>query len=134
MEEQWKPWDVDSRFNKKYSIESMIDDTENFRIKLFETMSERNDIELVFPDSVIAYCSTDESFRQQTIENLHQCYGGEFYANTTFFWIENSKYLKKIQEESYGVYSQEGLMHFCIMAGDSFVDIITTYEPEIHIL
>lgn len=133
MEEQWKPWDIDDRILKKYYIVALVDDTESFKISLVESENSDQKVEVVFDGYVVSYCCSDESFRQKTLDRLDIEYGEDFYANTTFFWIDNSEYLRRMQEEAYGLIMNE-MRHFCIMAEDSFVDIITTYEPEIHIL
>ncbi|MNJ67175.1 hypothetical protein D3C77_633260 [compost metagenome] len=91
-------------------------------------------IQVFFKHFVHAYRSTDESFMQKTILEIHERYGKAFYTEWTFFKVENSSYLQRLAEQSFGIINPETLTHFVILAADSVVEIITAYEPEITFL
>ena len=119
--------------SSKYYVESLSDSIKGFRILLSDVNDEKKKVEVTFKDSVHAYRSTDESFRQSSINIIDEKYGTEFYAEWTFFEINNSKYIQWLSEQSYGIAESETLIHFSFVARDSIVDVIAAYEPEIKI-
>ncbi|KKO54063.1 hypothetical protein [Paenibacillus sp. DMB20] len=131
MEEIWRIWEVGNEMKSKYYVESIIDNIEGFRILLSEANDESKKVEILFEDSVHAYRSTDESFRQSTINYLDEYYGTEFYRDRTFFKVSNSKYIQWLSLQSFGIADSEPVHHFSILAVDSVVDIIAAYEPKI---
>ncbi|GAC43779.1 hypothetical protein [Paenibacillus popilliae] len=131
MQENWERWEPVSGLSSKYYIKSLSDSIEGFKLFLFDANDEKKKVEVVFEDSVHAYRSTDESFRQSTINTINERYGTEFYAEWTFFKVTNSGYIRWLSEQSYGIAESEPLIHFSILAGDSIVDVIAAYEPKI---
>lgn len=131
MEEVWEIWEVGNDLITKYYIESVADNIEGFRIVLSDATDESKKVEILFEDSVHAYRSTDESFRQRTINKLDEHYGTEFYRNSTFFMVTNSEYIQWLSLQSYGIADSESVYHFSILAIDSVVDVIAAYEPKI---
>ncbi|QQE74225.1 hypothetical protein KDJ56_20675 [Brevibacillus composti] len=131
MQENWERWEPVFGLSSKYYVESLSDSIEGFRILLSDANDEKKKVEVIFEDSVHAYRSTDESFRQSAINMIDELYGTEFYAEWTFFKVTNSKYIQWLSEQSYGITESESLIHFSILAGDSIVDVIAAYEPKI---
>jgi hypothetical protein len=131
LEEVWKRWEVENDLISKYYIESVTDNIEGLRIVLSDATDESKKVEILFEDSVHVYRSTDESFRQSTINKLDEHYGAEFYRNRTFFIVTNSEYIQWLSLQSYGISDSEPVYHFSILAVDSVVDVIAAYEPKI---
>lgn len=134
MKEIWHRWEIGSEFSSKYYIESISDSINGFRILFSDATNESKKVEVLFEDSVHAYRSTDESFRQSTINDIDERYGTEFYQNYTFFKVTNSEYIFWISHQSYGIAEAESLYHFSFLAVDSVLDVIAAYEPKICIL
>ncbi|MEV2911262.1 hypothetical protein ABNF65_22305 [Paenibacillus larvae] len=134
MEEKWGRWEPKVGLSSKYYVESLSDSIKGFRILLSDVNDEKKKIEVTFKESVHAYRSTDESFRQSSINIIDEKYGTEFYAEWTFFKVNNSKYIQWLSEQSYGIAESETLIHFSFVARDSIVDVIAAYEPEIKII
>ncbi|MCR6106975.1 hypothetical protein HXA34_11810 [Salipaludibacillus agaradhaerens] len=132
MNEQWERWEPIKRLSNKYYIESISDSIKCFKITLCESNDERKKVEVIFDDSVHAYRSTDESFNLKTINTLDEHYGTRFYSNWTFFKVNNSEYTNWLYEQSYGIAASQPLIHFCLIASDSIVDVIAAYEPKIE--
>ena len=103
MEENWQRWELGSQLSLKYYIDSISDRVDGFRILLSDANDESKKVEVLFEDSVHAYRSTDESYRQSTINNLDERYGTEFYGDYTFFKVSNSEYIHWLSLQSYGV-------------------------------
>ena len=131
MCEKWAKWLPIEGLSMKYYVDEISDCMEGFVIKLSDSMDESKKIKVIFGDSVWAYRSTDESLRQETINLLDKKYGAEFYAEYTFFKVTDSEYIKWIEAQSYKIFDSKTLIHFSIIAVDSIVDVIATYEPEI---
>lgn len=132
MSEQWERWEPIRSLSSKYYIESISDSIKCFKITLCESDDERKKVEVVFEDSVHAYRSTDESFNLKTINTLDEQYGTKFYSNWTFFKVNNSEYTNWLSKQSYGIADSQPLIHFCLIASDSIVDVIAAYEPKIE--
>lgn len=133
MQENWERWEPVSGLSSKYYVESLSDTVEGFRVVLSDANDEKKKVEVIFEDSVHAYRSTDESFRQSIINTIDERYGTEFYTEWTFFKVSNSEYIQWLTEQSYGIAESEPLMHFSFLAVDSIVDVIAAYEPKIKI-
>ncbi|KHF30062.1 hypothetical protein [Anoxybacillus sp. EFIL] len=134
MQEKWERWEPIGDLSLKYYVESLSDSIEGFKILLSDAYDENKKVEVIFEDSVHAYRSTDESFRQSVINKIDEQYGTQFYAEWTFFKVANSEYIQWLSEQSYGISESESLIHFCFLAGDSIVDVVAAYEPKIAII
>ncbi len=134
MEENWQRWELGSELSSKYYIETISDSINGFRILLSDANNESKKVEVLFEDSVHAYRSTEESFRQYTINNLDERYGTEFYRDCSFFKVTNSEYIHWLSSQSYGIAEAESLYHFSFLAVDSVLDVVAAYEPKICIL
>ena len=93
MLEHWERWEPIRSLSSKYYIDSISDGIREFRIVLSDSCDEKKKIHVVFENSVDAYRSTDESFRQSTVADLGERYGNEFYGDWTFFKVTNSTYI-----------------------------------------
>jgi len=131
MQEQWTRWEPIAGLSQKYYIESISDTIEGFKILLFDANDREKKILVSFPNSVDAYRSTDESYILLTVSNLDKVYGDKFYGEWTFFKIKNSEYLKWISVQSYSSSDFFNFTHFCFLATDSVVDVVTNYEPVV---
>lgn len=131
MEEDWQKWEVGSDLSAKYYIESISDSINGFRILLSDANDESKKVEVLFEDSVHAYRSTDESFRQSTINNLDERYGTEFFRDNTFFKVTNSEYIHWLSLQSYEIAESESIFHFSFLAVDSVVDVVAAYDPKV---
>jgi hypothetical protein len=131
MEEKWIRWEPIPKLSKKYYVESIIDNINGFKILLSEENNTEEKVLVSFPDTIRAYRSTSDSFLIQTISYLDKTYGSNFYGNWTFFKIKDSKYLEWLNEESEGISKDYMMKHFCILAMNSMIDIVTGSEPTV---
>lgn len=134
MKESWQRWELGRELSTKFYIESISDSKNGFRILLSGADDESKKVEIVFEESVHAYRSTDESFRQSMINNIDEQYGTEFYKDYTFFKVSNSEYIHWLSLQSYGIAESEPLYHFSFLAVDSVLDVIAAYVPKLSIL
>lgn len=130
MKEQWTYWEPISGLSKKYHTKLISNSfKKGFVINLVDDNNKK--ISIRFTGTVISYRITDESYIFDTLTFLENNYGKDFYGDWTFFKIENSEYVEWINKQTYDVYQDIGLKHFCILASDLRLDFITTYEPEV---
>ncbi len=134
MSEQWVKWKPVNDLSPKYYIESMADGFDGFIIVLSDASDEKKKVKVIFEDSVHAYRSTDESFRQNTINVLNEIYGLQFYSKWTLFKVVDSEYMQWLSEQSYSIVDSQPLIHFSFLAVDSIVDVIAAYEPKVELL
>lgn len=134
MSEQWIKWEPDNDLSPKYYIESITDSLEGFIIILSDNNDKKKKVKVIFKESVHAYRSTDESFRQSTINILDESYGTHFYTEWTFFKVINSEYIQWLSKQSYSIVDSEPLIHFSFLSVDSIIDVIAAYEPQIELL
>jgi hypothetical protein len=131
MDEMWERWEPTTEISNKYYVDSIIDNIQGLRIILSDAEIEDSKIEIVFDNSVHAYRSTDESYRQKILNYIDEKYGTEFYSEWSLFKVVNSEYLEWIYNQSFGIAELEELYHFSIIAVDSIIDILAAYEPII---
>lgn len=131
MAEQWVKWKPVEGLSNKYYVESISDGFDGFEMVLSDSDDEEKKIKVIFEDSVHAYRSTDESYRQSTINAIDKEYGTHFYSEWTFFKVADSEYTQWISAQSYSIADSEPLIHFSFIAVDSIVDVIAAYEPKV---
>lgn len=129
--ENWFQWLPVANLARKYYLDEIYDGSNGCRIRLVEVGNVRAGVNIFFKNSVWAYRSTDEGFRLLLEADLHAKYGGAFYAQWTFFKVQNSSYLDWIFTQSRETCDIGKLMHFSLLCMDDFVDIISSYEPEV---
>jgi len=133
MQEKWIRWEAANIAAKKYHIESITETIEEkFKVKLSDTAN-KEIIYVSFPEGIDAYRNTTESYTLGIIHYLEKNYNKDFYTQWIFFKIENSEYLKWLSEKSHGISDDYQLMHFCILALDSIIDIACTSYPVISV-
>lgn len=132
MDELWERWEPTTEISKKYYVDSIIDNIQGLRIILSDAKNEDSKIVIVFDNSVHAYRSTDESYRQKILNYIDEKYGTEFYSEWTLFKVNKSEYFEWICNQSFGITESEELSQFSIIAVDSIIDIIASYEPKIE--
>jgi len=132
MIEQWMKCESKIELSGKYYVDSICDAKDGLVITVSDSIHEELKMRIVFKDSVHAYRSTNESYRQKILSELEDKYGTEFYTDWTMFKVGNSEYLKWLSEQSFEISESESLTHFSIIAVDSIVDIIATYEPTLE--
>ncbi|TGK14280.1 hypothetical protein [Leptospira kmetyi] len=130
MKEVWKQWPLHKNLFKKYSIDEVADTLSGVRIRLGDVNQK---IDVIFSNSVSAYRSVEDGFRQNLINDLIDQYGSDFITKCTFFQVENSKFLNWLIEESYGFIDAPEIKHFSFLASNSILDVVANYEPEIII-
>ncbi len=121
-------WEPIEKLEKAYYINIISDTIEKFEMTLTNYAVNKK-VLVTFENSVDAYRRTDESFRLTTMTKLDQAYGENFYGELTFFKVENSRYIQWLKEEAPEIFIPKDYMHFSFISAESFVDIVTTYEP-----
>lgn len=132
LEEVWIRWEPDASLKLAYDIISVQDNMDTLKIVIGGRKTDQ-ELEVIF-DSTWAYRTTDETLRLNLSTQLSQKYGTEFYANWSFFKIENSNYMKWLLEQSGGYAEEFNLKHFVIMGSDFIVDIAAAEEPKFKII
>lgn len=130
MEEYWERWRPYPDLAPQYGVVTYKENSDEFRILLFDEKDWSKEVWVVFDTTVEAYRTTDESYRLQTIYFLNDKYGGEFYASWTFFKVQNSLYLKWLQEESEGTFAPDQFQHFAFIDDDLILDVVCMHEPR----
>lgn len=136
---KWSQWKPVSDLPGKMYTEQLIETCDGLEITLLARDDSRG-IKIIFPYSVISYQSTEEENRCKTLGFLDKEYGTDFYAKWTLFEVQDSVLLKWAREESiYGgcddaIEMYRHVKQFTLITSDEFIDIITSYDPEIQLL
>lgn len=133
MNEEWTRWEFCPGLSGKYDIETLVSNLDGLFVKLSSPDNDRK-VELAFTPCADAYRQTNESFIFVLPGKLEKKYGGEFFANWTFFKIANSEYLSWLSNRSQGYSEEFGFVHYCMLGDDAVIDIIARREPHIKIL
>ncbi len=132
MTETWSKWECQITVFRKCYVDSIADTIDGLVIILSDSVHEEQKLRIVFRESVHAYRSTNESYRQKKLYELKSKYGSEFYSEWSTFKVIESEYLKWLSEQSYKISEMESLIHFSIIAVDSIVDVLASYEPTLE--
>lgn len=133
MNEHWIKWEPFTYSETTYYyIEQINVNKKGLKIILVEDASETRTVQVFFKKAVVAYSSTDESFISGVLTCLNENYGKKFYGRWPFFKVANSKYIQRLSEKLGNSFNDSSrLIHFVFLAGDSMVDVIADYEPEV---
>lgn len=123
--ENYVPWDVLSKNREKFIVDKLEDTNEGLLIYI-SNMDKKNRYAVKF-DPYIAYRNMDESFRGNTIS-----YEGGF--DQSLYIVENSKWKRWFDSESLGYYSDSKITHYSIITSADWVDVLSEFEPEVHLL
>ena len=134
MTEQWVKWEPITDLFKKYFIDSISSSIEGFIVDLSGDSAEMKRVRVTFENSVAAHRDTNESFRLKLIEDLGEYYGDDFYGEWTFFKVTNSSYIQWLSEQASGIFDPSMFMHFSLIASDSILDIVASYEPRVELI
>lgn len=132
MSEKWIRWEPIPNLENKYYVESILDNFNSLSI-ILASYHKQEKVIVSCESSVDAFKTTYESFRQKTIYEMSQKYGGDV-LNWTFYKVEDSSYLQWLSEESYTLTDALLFSHYALIAGESIVDIITGNEPTVELI
>jgi hypothetical protein len=133
LTEKWSRWEPIEGLGHNYYLDGLVDNIDELIVRLSSEQDQSLGVEVRF-DSALCYRVSEESFRQDTIRQLHLKYGGDFYAQWAFFKVEESNYLDWISRESYEFSSYVGLTHYCLKGLESFVDIAASDAPVVKLI
>lgn len=131
--EQWVRWKPLQELSGRFLVDDLHMSHVGVRILL---ISENNDIkiEILFDGPTYAYRCTNESLCFGIFPSLGVRYGHDFYANWSFFKINNSDYLQWVASKTTGSIDDYTLDHFCIIGNNDVFEILSRYEPLIKII
>ena len=134
MSEMWIKWKPIEGLAPKYDVDLAVDTMDSFKIVLSEMDSPQKRLEVYFDSGVDVYRLTDESYWRNSLHEIDEKYGEDFYGKWTFFKVKNSSYLSWLSEESFEISASRDFTHFAFLAVNSVLEVITNYEPKITFL
>lgn len=134
MQEEWIRWTPIEGLAEKYDVDFILDGKEGLKIQLYQDGNRARKVGIFFEHYADAYRHTNESFWFKTCGDLSTKYGGDFYADWSFFKVKSSEYLAWLSEKSTTWSDQFPFIHFCIMGTDSVVEVLARYEPKIEFI
>ena len=132
MTEEWIRWEPIEGLGQKYYIDAIIENKDGFTIILAEFEETHKKLRVSFGYFSDAYRNTYETFRADLTHNLHKKYGKDFYANWSFFKVNNSEYMHWISAQSSGISDCVPFVHFSFLLIDSVLDVLATKEPKLE--
>jgi hypothetical protein len=103
-------------------VTAICDGDEGLAITLADGKSRRPVAKLVFQD-FLAYRSISESFRLKTWARAGDREGGSLMR------VQNSMWVKWLQEESQGVLEEFEVVHYAIYTNDDCIDVVSRTPP-----
>ncbi len=134
ISENWERWEPLPSLCTKYSLEKIIEEGE-VSIVLSGHKNETSRI-LLKISRLFAYTVTKNSFDDKLFNDLQEKYGPEFHTTWTFFKVNNSDFIKWIDQESSTIASswareEKPMQHFCLITMEEVIDIMVYGEPKI---
>ncbi|MCA9508849.1 MAG: hypothetical protein KC505_10555 [Myxococcales bacterium] len=133
MQEKWVKWEPLNGLMQKYYVDTVSTSIECcLKIVLIDEQNSAKKVHLVFEKFVAAYRYAHESFMNDLIFNLRESHGKSFYAEWTFFKVENSTYIEWLTEKSEGTFMPKDYIHFSLVCGDVVLDVISVDDPIVN--
>lgn len=131
--EQWILWKPPfGMLAPVYYGAEIIDNIYGLEIKIIGVKNISSDIKLIFKNTVYSYKSTDESTFQKTASRVIKSNMGPYYGHGSIFTVTPSLYIQWLMSESEGIFKQDDAIHFLIRTENSYIEIISSDEPEIR--
>ncbi len=139
MTESWERWEPVEGLAKNYYAEKVVEDYDGLSIILIDNDNNAHKILFQVEQAALAYRISYEGFRVKLFRELREKYGSEFHASWTFFKVNDSEYVKWIDQESDTIASHwsstiNPLQHICLMTMEAVIDVISYGEPKITFL
>lgn len=101
---------------------------------IFKVECENKFVNLIFDCFVPVYLYSYEGMRMAAYLPVQEKNNDRYYFTKWFLYkIENSDFLKWAAAESFGLYKNLELKHFCIVTENEVVDILSASEPKFFI-
>ena len=132
MNEDWIKLENDEiPKGNRYAVSKFIQDDTGTRIFLDNASFAA---EIIFDGiPLLVRNSSEDCVRMRTWSYAQEKYDNTFFREDFFFEIKNSSLIDWLIEESYGFYEKEKIKHYCIVANDGFIDILSAFAPKIII-
>ena len=127
--EQWTRWEPIPNLAPMYYIKSVYDDINGLKIILSEYKNIHNELHITFKNSVDFFVKTDETFISSIMNDLYEKHNTKSYTEWSFFKVTNSRHIKMLSKQSYGVADSRDFMHFSFISIDSLLEVVADYEP-----
>lgn len=132
LEEEWIKFNNFKIPEEEFIVSSLEQDASGTRIVL---ASKVHKIIVFFDGIPVLLRSSEEGMRMRTWGEVQLMYSDKLYFRKSFlFEVKKSKLVKWCIDESCGFYEESQLKHYCIVTSEEFIDIVSTFEPEIKIL
>ena len=131
--EEWIRWEPMKGLEGKHYLSSFGWSEKGFMVELMN-FAKGKKIQILFCWYVDAYRYTNESFNLKILDNASQKDDTNLYGNYSLFKVKNSEYLAWISDKSCTLSDNMNFIHFCILGGDEYIDIIAGYEPKVTII
>jgi len=120
--EKWEP--IESLPNRMH-CEAIHDDYEGIRLLLKGDDKHAPILRVMF-ESILAYRNIDESCFLRTFERIKD---REIFP---LYKVRNSVFLAWLNEESYGSYEDQNIVHYAFFCQDEIIDILSQFEPTVE--
>ena len=130
MKEYWEKWQPSIAVSRRYDLIKLEKDNDGFRL-FVDSTDDNSRIKIQFAGRIYAYRSTMELAGLSNFNKMNDKNGTNIVSDGTFFIVQNSNYVKKIEADSGVIFPTSQLIHFAIIASTTYEEIITDQLPEI---
>lgn len=127
--EIWITLFKDKNIPKFCGCNKIIDDDNG--LALFFICEENKVVKVIFNKIVYSYRKTVEVACSQTILYMQDNFKASCAEGYWIYEVKNSYYSKWLEEESLGVYVANEIKHFAFGTENEFIDVLSSYYPEI---
>ena len=134
MKEHWTRWEPSQHLSKKYEVSELILKNQSTVIVLYnDDLVVDHTIHMTFTN-LYSFWRKDESYAMGRLIDVENTHEEGFLCFWTFFEITHSPYLAmtfgSIEDDISPLFK---LKHFCIVASNDFIDIISPEYPTIQV-
>lgn len=128
MTEKYTVWQSPVDLQSSYALNRIDDVVGGFYVTLLDQNNDNIKIKIAFQNSIHAH----QLFVDENIVNSRKLSLNN--ADSVFFTVQNSEYLKWLHEQSHEIWQNSVDLHFVIMTKDAIIDIFATEKPHIEII
>ena len=117
---------------KRYAITKLLDDEIGTKIFLDNEIFA---VEIFFDGiPLLVRRTSEDGARMRTWSSVMEKYNDKYFFKEHFFFeVKNSELTEWIKEEGCGAYDSEQITHYCVLADDGCIDILSTFKPLVTV-
>jgi len=128
--EEWEKWIPDHLQSDDYELREITQTKDSVQICF---VGDRLLVTVIYEAEFLCMRSSDESDRWKTVDAVLHQKGGTFFKCWLTYKVYHSNFIKWFNEENYGAYSPDEVMHCAFVTPNDIVEVLSLSEPKVEV-